>query len=233
MTTVYERILPPFIFCIFFAGSFSFVEPIYLKTVRQLFGNNATLALILLGMVVFTAIGFTLKSVFYDAVSGESQLQYWLGLEENEFYSVLLLEKVGWYYFYLVIMLTITAYSWKTIFLWWIVYSAGYLILTHWIYQKMCAYLHQGQRKRRRTFREERTSILSCRFLKHHPNVELILLGILHRYRTAEGLFCKIGLIGVAFILPSKSVSGTFGLVVYLILSTILVLANGVFEYLK
>lgn len=226
MTTVYARILPPFIFCIAFAGTFSFVEPIYLKTVRQLFGNNATLALIVLGIVVFTAIGLSLKSVFFDAVSGESQLQYCLGLEDSEFYLLLLMEKAGWYYFYLVMMLIITAYSRKTILLWWILYSVGYLILTYWIYQRACAYLYQGRKKKRRTFWGDRTLLFPCHFLEHHADIELILFGILHRYRSSEGMFCKIGAVVGAFLFPSKSVSETVGLVVYLILSTILVLSN-------
>ena len=226
ITNLYSRTIPLVVFFVIFVVSELYVKSTYVNFVEELPIHDKKILYIVVGILAFTGVIISLKTSWEGTISDEFQFQYWLRLQEKDFYILLFLEKIGWYYFYLIIMNIVTVYTWYTLIFWWVFYSVLYICVTYWIYKKTCLNLHHGKKQRRQVFKKDRKTIVQCHFIESHPNLELIILGIIHRYRLVGAVVCKVIVVGLALILPAKSIDGTFWLVIYLILSTILVLSN-------
>ena len=226
ITNLYSRVIPLMVFLVTFVVVELYIKSTYVNFVEELPIHDKRILYIVVGILAFTGVIISLKTIWEEAISDEFQFQYWLRLNEKDFYILLFLEKIGWYYFYLIIMSIVTVYTWYTLVFWWVFYSVLYICITYWIHKKTCFNLHHGKKQQRKVLKKDRKTIVKCHFIESNPNSELIILGIIHRYRSVEAMVCKVIVVGLAMMLPARSIDGTFWLVVYLILSTILVLSN-------
>ncbi len=218
ITSSLYAIIIPFLMSLIFSAIVIFCfEPIYINYIKNFTYFNVHLIYFMLGTIILFLYLLSMNIIFSEAIKLNYQLQYWLVLSKRELFLYLFLEKIHFYYIYMLMMLLFNGRLISSKILWFLAFSAIYMCVAYYIYTKKYQnifIMNKGVRKIKQGF----IDYSDLRWLKEYPIMELIFLGWYYRYASGEGILCKIAVMILGLFFLALDISNNIVFFLYFIL---------------
>ncbi|RDY28128.1 hypothetical protein [Lachnotalea glycerini] len=209
-----------FVFCcLIFIFCRYYFTPLYKKSIANIKILNRTTVILLIFFFLIAFMGILLKHIFFESVMNNMQFQYFLNLNKKEYYLFLLFDNNSMFYFYLIVLFCATPYSNNLLMIFFILYVALFFIISFFSYYYAYKQIQIGSK-----YNSKKRNIKKKSFVinRKYPNLELIYLGVIRRYRIKSLLISKI----VIVLLVISLFKINLGIIFYFILNVLLIISN-------